>query len=109
MNRVLTVLFFSIAFEGLAYAGDLVSGATIVAVNNVSSNKDQFGIQIQGGEGVCANQGILFPSWKALDEGAYQRAYSAALTALTTGMKVKVHNYESDHCHAATQIRLSLD
>lgn len=91
------------------YGGQLLNGANIITLTNVSSNKDQFAIKTSGGSGICAGKAILFPSWKAVSEKAHSRAYSAALTALTTGLKVKIHNYENDSCTEATFIRLNAD
>lgn len=37
----------------------------------------------------------------------HKRAYAAALAALTTGMTVRVHNYQNNTCDSASYIELA--
>ena len=67
--KKLVSLFASLAlgvtvFVGLptsAQAEYLVKEATVVDVENTSSNGDNFAILVQGGEGPCMDKYIIFP------------------------------------------------
>ena len=110
MNNLIKSLVFStsILMTSLANAGQLITASTITSVTNVGSNKDQFVIYFSGGTGVCTvNDYIVFPADAAISKEAHNRAYTLALTALTTGMKVVIHNYESAACDRASFIRVN--
>ncbi|MCJ8274163.1 MAG: DUF5992 family protein [Psychrosphaera sp.] len=110
MNNLIKSLVFggSMLITSLANAGELINSATVTSVANVASNIDQFVIYFSGGTGVCTTQDyIIFPADAAISKEAHNRAYSLVLTALTTGMKVKIHNYESNACDRATFVQVS--
>jgi hypothetical protein len=93
-----------------AYAGYLVSDATVTHVANTAGNTPAlFVVQVSGGTGPCANGAtiwITFPLSAAADADAYKRAYAAAMTALVTGMRVSIYNYANDNCDGASYIDL---
>ncbi|MET1257498.1 DUF5992 family protein [Aliikangiella maris] len=84
----------------------VIVDATIEAVGNTSGNKANFYVRTTGGAGPCVGQQITFPEADASNPNAHQRAYSAALMALSSGMKVKIHNYFSDSCDRASFIEV---
>ena len=92
-----------------ANAGYLVSNATITHVANTAGNYSVFVVQVAGGTGPCANGAtiwITFPVSAAPDADTHRRAYSAAMTALVTGMHVSIYNYTNDNCDGASYIDL---
>ena len=83
----------TLLYSGISFAGELIKNASVVSVNNISNNEDMFTVWISDGTGPCANTGyIKFPLSESVSAEAHARAYSAALTALTTGMSIEVHN-----------------
>ncbi len=110
MNKLLKSLMLgcSMLITPLANAGELINNATVTSIANVGSNVDQFVVYYSGGAGVCATQGfIMFPATAAVSKEVHNRAYTLALAALTTGMKIRVHNYESDACDRASFVAIS--
>ena len=91
-------------FSSVAFAGELVKGATILEVASSASNKDVFYIQLSGGTGPCANGSIIFPAAKSQSKESHNQAFSIALAAVTSSRKVRVHNYENDSCYGANFI-----
>jgi len=90
-----------------AHAGDLVINGTVKAVTNTSSNLQNFAIQVAGGSpNVCGSGWINFPISAGADADAHKRAFALALTALTTGLRVRVHNYHGSDCNTASYIEL---
>jgi hypothetical protein len=90
-----------------ANAGLLSQGGTIVRVANTSGNQSLFVVLVAGGSGPCPNgQWIAFPTYAAGDAEVHKRAYAMALLALTTGMKVAIHNYNNDNCNEAAYIEI---
>ncbi|WP_144407661.1 DUF5992 family protein [Gynuella sunshinyii] len=89
------------------FAGYVVTDGIITKVANSEANNDRFVVSVSGGSGPCANQNISFPKGKAGSPEIFTRAFSMALTGLSTGMKVRIHNYESDDCFNAAWIELS--
>lgn len=90
-----------------AEPGDLVTGGRVVRVANTGNNSSVFSVEVAGGsQNLCANGWITFPVSAASDPEIHKRAYAAALVALTTGMPVRVHNYHSNSCDAASYIEL---
>jgi hypothetical protein len=87
-----------------ATAGSLVTNATITKILNTSGNQTQFAIVVSGGTGRCANTVIYFPVSAAVDADTHKRAYSAALLALATGMKISAWNYSGNNCEGAAYI-----
>ena len=108
--KIKACLAFSLLllFSASASAGWIVRGGTISLVTNTGSNQAKFGVKTTGGTGPCAEAGyITFPFDAATNERIHTRAYSAALTAFTTGVKVNIHNYENDACDRAVFIELT--
>ena len=103
-------LFLAVAclVASIANAGQLVDNALITEIANTSSNQDQFSVKVSGGGGLCANRHIHFPA-SATQDAIYKRAYAAALSAMATKTKVKIHNYASDDCDGASYILLKAD
>jgi hypothetical protein len=99
-----------------ANAGWLASEATIDMLassispqfNSPSNSPDRFSVKVTGGSiGICHGPWIVFEkSYFAGNPEAYQRAFSVALMAYTTGTKVKIHNLNSDSCNGATTIQI---
>lgn len=85
-------------------AGELVRGATIIEVASSSNNNDVFYVKLSGGTGPCANGSVLFPAAKSQSKESYNQAFSIALTAVTSGKKIRIHNYENDTCTGANFI-----
>ncbi len=85
--------------------------SNITEVINTNGNSAAFSVKVSGGTGPCAGKAITFPAAAAGDYSngrseMHNRAYSAALTALTTGMKVDIHNYVNGDCLNAVFIRV---
>ncbi len=105
-------LFVFLAF----YAGYVVAeptviadGSTIYEIGNSTGNDKNFFVKVSGGTTSC--NVIAFPLASAglagNDEGVLNRAYSAALTAFTTGSKVVITNYDDNSCNGASKIKLT--
>ena len=110
MNKILKplTLLLCILDSSFANAGDLLNSATITSITNVGANQDRFVVYFTGGTGVCSdNKFIKFPMDAAVSKEAHARAFSLAMTALTTGMKVRFHNYENNSCDRASYIQIS--
>lgn len=92
-----------------AVAGDLVMGGRIVRIANTGNNLDVFSIEVSGGSlNLCGSGWITFPvSASPNSADIHKRAYAAALTALTTGMTVRVYNYHNNSCDSASYIELA--
>jgi hypothetical protein len=101
-KRILLLSLLMCSNSGIS--GELVSGATIYEVASSSSNKDVFYIKLSGGTGPCANKSVEFPSSKSQSKESYNQAFSIALAALSSGKKIRVHNYEDASCLGANFI-----
>lgn len=100
-------VFIAASSASTALAGDLVIGGTIKAVTNTSSNQSNFAVQVAGGSpNNCATGWINFPLSAGADADTLKRAFAIALTAMTTGMKVRIHNYHGSDCNNASYIEL---
>ncbi len=101
---ILAVCLFSIP----AYAGELVRDAIVVEVANTYNNGADFAVRLEGGTGICsAAIWIVFPESKKQSVDSYQQAFAIALSALTTGTRVRVHNFEDDSCDGANFISIT--
>jgi hypothetical protein len=106
-KRVFGSLVTLIAAFSTAHAGDLVVNGAVVRVANTGDNQPVFSIQVSGGSpNLCGGGWITFPVSAAADVEAHRRAYAAALLALSTGMNVRVYNYQSNSCDSAAYIEL---
>ena len=111
MKFLKSVLFAVVIFtlySPFVFAGEyLARNAIVTHVANTSSNEKNFAIQVSGGSiGTCSGKWIVFPESAAANSAAHQRAYSTALTALTTGLKVQIHNYTNGTCSLASYIEI---
>ncbi len=91
-------------------AGELIRDATVIEVANTASNGADFAVILQGGIGVCLHPTrtlIKFPEAKKQSDDSYKQSFSLALSALATGMKVRIHNFEDDSCSNANFISVS--
>jgi hypothetical protein len=90
-----------------ADAADLVLDARVTAVTNTSSNLQNFAIKVSGGSlNVCGSGWINFPLGAGADADTHKRAFALALTAMTAGLRVRVHNYHGNDCGNASYIEL---
>jgi Family of unknown function (DUF5992) len=99
MKKILNLIALtSMVISGYSYAGGgyLVQNGVINRIDPNWSAQDGFVVRVTGGTGPCVGSGIVFPLSSALVDGtsdaAHKRLYAAALTALTTGMKVDLYN-----------------
>ncbi len=90
-----------------AQADYLVRGAKVVNVQNTSSNGENFAIVVQGGTGPCAGKVIIFPASGVSNKGAYDRAYNAALTALSANVNADVYDYSGSSCSNGGQLSIT--
>lgn len=106
MRIVINVIVFSFALIGVGKAGDLAIDASVTRVSNTSSNLQIFSVKVTGGSlNACQNVWISFPA-SATDVESQKRAYASALLALTTGLRVRVYNYEDNSCDSASYIEI---
>lgn len=113
MRKVIfTVFLLSLALT--AYSGQLVTGAKIVEVaNNLNGLGNDFTIRLEGGtwttqSPTCAQDSwVTFPVSAAPTPEVHKQAFSIALTAFSTGDKVRVHNFAEDSCHTADFISIT--
>lgn len=94
----------------LAYEGkiDMLASSISPQFNSPANSPDRFSVKVNGGTvSICHGPWIVFEkSYFASNPEAYQRAFSVALMAYTTGTKVKIHNLNSDSCNGATSIQI---
>lgn len=89
-------------------SGELIKGATIVEVASNGTKGKNFGVRIEGGTGACAGKiWIFFLEAQAPSIATYNQSFSLALTALSTGMTVRLHHYTEESCVNADFISLS--
>jgi len=96
-------------FIGSASSGELVKDTQIVRIGNSTDGvTDNFFVTISGGVGPCANNNIIFRRIDAPSDDYFNRLYSTALFAYSTGsQKVRIYNPASNSCGAATYIDLT--
>lgn len=82
----------------------LVQGGTVTDVANTINDTDNFAIRVTGGTTNLCSNWITFPKAEAADPETHERAYATALTALTTGVKVNIYNYDDSSCDKAVAI-----
>jgi hypothetical protein len=109
--RFALVLVFAFMMVGgsvrvLAAGAYIVQGATITNIMSTNGNGDAFAIITSGGSGSCANTEVYFPQSAAPDADTFKRAYAAALTAITTGMRVSIYNYTDSTCLTASYVQI---
>jgi hypothetical protein len=107
MTKLLLAAILCVA-SSPSFAGELIRDATIVEVANNYSGGAEFAIRLSGGVGVCTSATwIVFPEAKASSTTSNKQAIATSLLALTTGKKVRVHNYQDDSCAGANFISIS--
>lgn len=117
MKKVLAVIVtLTLVFTGknsLAAAGWIATNVEIDAVTNTRVNGQNFQITVSAGDGsnVCEGSDIWFPLSDAgtsgNDKDILERAFSIALTALTTGKKVSIYTYDDNtSCGRAAYIKI---
>ncbi|RYZ91371.1 MAG: hypothetical protein EOP04_00715 [Proteobacteria bacterium] len=95
--KKLTILFLTISTN--AFAGQLTINAKVKSVTSQNSNNpDVFTIYLDGGSGVCGNDVSFTLASASNNKELFARTYAAALTAMTTGSYVMIHNYSSNSC-----------
>ena len=107
MNKIMTILLLTLVGISTASAGTyVVRNAVITKIANTSSNENKFAIFVEGGTGSCVNEWVHFPESAATSKEIHERAYSAALAAMTAGIKVTLHNYHDEGCRNVSYIQL---
>ena len=109
MKFIIKSVLTGVVFLGtqIVVAGQYIAvDAKLISVFNTDGNTASFGVTVSGGSSTdsCTGQ-ITFPV-SASDVNIHNRAYSTALTALTTGMSVDIHNYQGTDCNNAAFIRI---
>ena len=109
--RIATVLAFAFAMAGspvrvFAAGAYIVQGAIITNIMSTNGNTAGFAIITSGGSGACVNAEVYFPQSAAPDADTFKRAYTAALTAMTTGMRVTIYNYADSTCLTASYVQI---
>ena len=96
-----------------ADSGWIATNVEVVEVTNTSGNGKSFTIRVEGGDGnhPCEDGQITFPLVAAGNAGndpeIHARAFSIALTALSTGNGVSIFSYEDNlACNRAAHIKL---
>ncbi|MBB5212006.1 DUF5992 family protein [Microbulbifer hydrolyticus] len=100
-------------FPALAEKGWIATSVEVVEITNTGSNGKNFTVKVSGGDNnyPCENGQITFPLANAGNTGndihIHNRAFSMALTALTTGSKVSIFSYEDNSvCNRAAHIKI---
>ena len=102
------ILLWLFIISGYSVAGELIINAEIVEVANTYGGEQDFTVRLEGGTGICSSSPwIIFPESKKQSDASYQQAFSIALAAMTTGKKVRIHNFESDSCYGANFISIT--
>lgn len=106
MKYTLLISVF-VFFTTLVGAGELVTEAEIVRIGSSSNGvNDDFFITVSGGTGSCVNTNIVFYRSNAPSDAFFNRLYSTALLAYSTGSKrVRIHGITAS-CTSATYIDL---
>lgn len=106
----LLLLSSNVSAGWLAYEAqiDMLASSISPQFNSPTNSTDRFSVKVTGGSiGICHGPWIVFEkSYFSSNPEAYQRAFSVALMAYTTGTKVKIHNLNSDSCNGATTIQI---
>lgn len=89
-----------------AAAGYIVSGSTITSVANVIGTEDDYVITVTGGTiNMCGSERITFKRKNVHNDAVLARGYSAALTALASGLKVQIWSKDGT-CSGANHIQV---
>jgi len=106
MKKIRTILFLLVfIIPTLSSAGTVATGATISSIGTATDGwSDNFYLRLSGGEGVCSNQTVIFKRERAINQDAFNRLYSMALTAFASSKIVKIYSYGNDNCSEVTFI-----
>lgn len=114
MKKVLISMALSVTGLALAAPGSTIAmNATIIDVASSIDNGASFAVLLSGGTGKCTvgvngvGPWVAFPEAKAQSPTAYRHSYALALLALSSGKKVRIHNYTDDNCYGANFISVS--
>jgi hypothetical protein len=100
-------LLFTTLFPLMGLASELTRGANVLEVaNHAGLDSKNFAVKVEGGIGPCVGW-VYFEEENAPSTSAHNQAFAIALTALTAGKKVRIHNYSDDSCSGATFISIS--
>ena len=106
-------LIAALILASSVYSGELVRNTIIKEVANTNSGGKDFAILISGGTWTTTsttchvNKAITFPRAAFGSDQTYNQAFTIALTAMTTGQTVRIHNFNNDSCHEANFISVS--
>jgi hypothetical protein len=108
MFRVAATVLCLVASSG-CLAGELVRDASVIEVANTNNGDASFAVRVEGGTGVCAGTSvfIVFPESRKASVASYNQAFAAALAALASNKKVRIHNFVDDSCSGASFISIS--
>ncbi|MFS1525932.1 DUF5992 family protein [Microbulbifer sp. 2304DJ12-6] len=111
MKRKLLLVCTLFSMEVLASSGYIANGVEIISVANTGANAKSFTVKTTNGSGLCSGETITFPLSLAgnagNNEGIHNRAYSAALMALSTGKLVSIFSYDdASVCNRAAYIEI---
>jgi len=118
MKYIISFLIFSFVSINVV-AGNLINNAVIKSLSSSNDGySENFYMKFESGDGICATGGsfAVFPKKKPLlkqdyhdpehSDLAFNRMFSIALTAFTTGKTVRVYSYGTDDCMQATMIEI---
>ena len=106
INKILMGLCATLVSLNVLAGGEyIVVEGTVTSVANTGSNLENFVVRTTGGSGICTSS--RFPLSSAPNKGVHDRAYAAALLALTTGMEVTIYNYEDNSCEKAVYLSIA--
>lgn len=109
--KVKAFMLFVALVGNIAVADTLISGGQITKIGNTPDGTDGFFVRTSGGTGPCINGVVVvFPASLAANEAIYNRAYTLAITAYTTGnQNVKISSLTTGdvNCRHANYIDLS--
>ncbi|MDP5210106.1 DUF5992 family protein [Microbulbifer sp. 2205BS26-8] len=112
MKRKLLLLVCTLfSMKALASSGYIALEVEITSVANTGANAKSFTVKTANGSGLCSGETITFPlalsGNDGHNEGIHNRAYSAALMALSTGKLVSIFSYDdASFCNRAAYIEV---
>ncbi|WP_325892443.1 DUF5992 family protein [Grimontia sp. NTOU-MAR1] len=104
MTRIISLSL--VLFATVSHAEYIVKDAIITSIANTNSNGENFTVWVEGGSGPCTDRAVTFPRRAVSSNEIHARAYSAALSALSTNHKVDIYDYSGSNCGNASYIRL---
>jgi len=95
-----------VLLANVSFAIDYVLFDATVTEIVATGSSDEFAVVHSGGTGTCASTALVFKASEAPSADAFNRLYATALTAITTGMKIRVGNYVGSSCSSVDYIKL---